>query len=251
MKHFPILSKISTVIGLWLVLSACSSDESGGSGSLVFNFTVKADDETLTFGSKKYVTRNQQQVTFERIEFYLSNIQLKNANSNIVYTEPDSYHLVSFDADHLSATITVEGVPSDIEIAELNMAIGVDAEANTSIDHVGDLDPTNGMAWDWNTGYKFFLMEGRYFDEEDPLGEEIKMHIGTDKNYFVMSQLFSEPFSIVEDFTLVYSVDAMAPFGTLDLDEGTVFMNDERGDQVADNYKNALLLLEETFGFVK
>ncbi len=232
-------------------MSACSSDEAEESNALIFNFSVKVDNEILIFGSKKYVTPSQQQVSFDRIEFYLSNIQLKDANSNIVYTEPDSYHLVSFDADHLTASITVEGVPSEIEIAELLMAIGVDAEANASIDHVGDLDPTNGMAWDWNTGYKFFLMDGRYFDKDDPLGEEIKMHIGTDKNYFVMSQVFSEPFSIVGDFTLGYSVDAMAPIGDLDFDQGTVFMNDERGDQVADNYKNALLILEETFGFIK
>ncbi|WP_456461106.1 MbnP family protein [Reichenbachiella sp.] len=250
MKTFLTLSKISAAV-LLLLLGACDSDESKDTGSLIFEFTAKAEDKLLVFGSKKYTTPLQQSITIERLDFYLSNIQVKDAKSDAYYSEPDSYRLLSFDQDQATVTFMVENIPADFEISEIKMAIGVDSEANTSIDHVGDLDPTNGMAWDWNTGYKFLSLEGRYFDGINELGQEIKMHIGTDKNYAPVSLTFDEPFKIVGVFTLVYAVDALAPFGTVDLEEGTVFMNDERGDQVAQDYRNHLLLIEETFGFVK
>lgn len=250
MKHFLIHSKNSVLIVLGLIISACS-DDATEPNSLTFEFIAKADNEILVFDSKKYSTQAQQSISFERIQLYLSNIQIKDAKTNTYFSEPDSYHLLSFDSNQGAVSFTVENVPSDFEISEIKMAIGVDPDANESIDHVGDLDPTNNMAWDWNTGYKFLSLEGRYFEGDEPLGEEIKMHIGTDKNYTTVSVLFNEPQAIVGDFNLIYTVDAMAPFGAIDLSEGTVFMNDERGDEVAENYKDGLILLEETFGFVK
>lgn len=251
MKNFLILSKISFVLGFMVFLSACSDDGSESTNSITFNFTVKADDENLIFGTEKYHTQASQAVTFESLQFYLSNIQIKDERTDTYYFEPESYHLISFNENHSTVFFTVENVPADFEISEIKMAIGVDAEANTSIDHIGDLDPTNGMAWDWNTGYKFLSLEGRYFAEDDPLGQEIKMHIGTDKNYFPISLPFDEPMKIVGNFNLGYAVDAMALFSDIDLAEGTVFMNDERGDLIAQNYSNQFLLIEESFGFVK
>lgn len=40
--------------------------------------------------------------------------------------------------------------------------IGVDSLRNVSGAQTGALDPSNDMFWDWNTGYIFFKLEGRY-----------------------------------------------------------------------------------------
>lgn len=255
MKIFQILLLSSALAALMGTLSACSSDDPedpDNTNTLIFKFTAKVDDEELVFDTKKYQTPAQQIVSFERLQFYLSNIQVKDAKTGTYYSEPESYRLLSFDADQGAVSFSVENIPADFEISEIKMAIGVDADANTSIDHVGDLDPTNGMAWDWNTGYKFLSLDGRYFADQDPLGQELKMHIGTDRNYASVSLTFEEPMVILGEFTMVYTVDAMAPFGnSIDLEQGTVFMNDERGNEVADNYRSQLLQLDETYGFVK
>lgn len=242
MKIFQILLKTSLWFGVFLL--ACSNDDEAETKSLTFDFTVKVSEEDLVFDYKKYVTPSNQQVVYERLNIYLSNVQIVYDETDEVFSEPDSYHLIGFDADASTASFTIKDIPANYKVSAIRMAIGVDAEANTSIDHVGDLDPTNGMAWDWNTGYKFLSLEGRYFAENDPLGEEIKMHIGTDENYFEKVYPFESPVDLNQIETVQFVVDAMSPFGTIDLSEGTVFMNDERGNQVAENYKDALIVFK-------
>ncbi|MEO9965524.1 MAG: MbnP family protein [Reichenbachiella sp.] len=241
MKHFRTLLGLSVLIISLICLSACSSDDDIETKTLTFHFEAQALEESLIFEAKKYLTPSNQTMTFERIKIYLSNIQLKDKNTNEVYFELDSYHLISFDQDNATASFTVEGVPAAYVISEIGFHIGVNSEANTSIDHLGDLDPTNGMAWDWNTGYKFLLLEGRYFSTNNPIGEEIKMHIGTDKNYFSYDWSPDQPIAMSQDQEISFIVDGFAPLGTIDFSEGTVFMNDERGDEVAQNYKMGLI----------
>ncbi|SMD36817.1 hypothetical protein SAMN04488029_3084 [Reichenbachiella faecimaris] len=245
MKHFLTLSKISVFLSVALVLGACSSDNNTEETKTVtFSFEVQADDQPLVFDDKKYLTPLNQLISFERINIYVSNVQLKGSSSGDLFIETDSYHLISFDAENGTANFEITNVPATLKVHEIILSIGVDTDANTSIDHVGDLDPTNGMAWDWNTGYKFLSLEGRYFDGDEPLGEEIKMHIGTDKNYY--SRIFNvgEPVNLKEKDTFHFLVDGKAPFEHIDLSEGTVFMNDERGDEVAQNYRDGLIILQ-------
>lgn len=219
---------------------ACSSDDETEVQSFTFSFDVAVGNESMVFDSKKYQTPGNQIMTFERLKVYISNIQLRDFETGELYSENDSYHLISFDADQQTASFTLAEVPASFQVSEIIFSIGVDPDANTSIDQMGDLDPTNGMAWDWNTGYKFLLLEGRYFSENEGIGEEIKMHIGTDKNYFTMSWLLSEPLSMATAQQQSFTLDAMAPIGQVDFSEGTVFMNDERGDEIALNYKESL-----------
>lgn len=245
MKNFQTLSVPSflLILSLWFV--ACSSDEATETQSLTLTFQVMADGEMVDFETGKYQTEAGQQMSFERIRVYLSQVKLLGENDQVVYTEPESYHLLSFDATNGTVSFTLDEVPvGNDPIVAIQMGVGVDATANSSIDQVGDLDPTNGMAWDWNTGYKFLLLEGRYFPKDDELGKEIKMHIGTDKNYFVQTWTLETPWSQTAAHTIPFVVDGLAPMGTVDFAEGTVFMNDERGDEVAQNYKSILISLE-------
>jgi len=65
------------------------------------------------------------------------------------------------------------------------VAVGVDEEANTSIENAtGDLDPAgaDGMIWSWNTGYKFIKFEGEY-DAKDGESGDFLFHLGHEENY--------------------------------------------------------------------
>lgn len=242
MKIFQTLLNRSLWVPLVMLLCTCTDDDSS-LRSLTLIFKAQVGGEPVEFETRKYQSPTQQSINFERLKVYISNIELVDNEANAVFIEPDSYHLLSFDAENDSAFFEIRNIPMTFNVDEIRFGIGVDAEANSSIDHVGDLDPTNSMAWDWNTGYKFVLLEGRYFPDGDDIGEEIKMHIGTDDNYTINQIGFTEPISLEENRIRYMYVNALVPFGTIDLSEGTVFMNDERGNEVARNYSNGFISL--------
>jgi methanobactin biosynthesis MbnP-like protein len=111
-------------------------------------------------------------------QFFLSNIRLAGATG--AYVESDSYHLVRFDGDEPAFVIVLHDVPRR-NYERIEFGIGVDAAANRSLQQRGDLDPNGRMAWNWEVGYKFVLLEGtlQRGDVSDPL----VYHVGFDENY--------------------------------------------------------------------
>ena len=111
-------------------------------------------------------------------QFFLSNIRLAGAEG--VYTEPDSYHLVRFDGAEPAFLLVLHDVPRR-DYRRIEFGIGVDAAANRSLASRGDLDPNGRMAWTWEVGYKFVLLEGTLVrgNESVPL----VYHVGFDENY--------------------------------------------------------------------
>ena len=111
-------------------------------------------------------------------QFFVSNIRLVADSSEFV--EPESYHLARFDNEDGTYDIVIEDVPR-ADYRRLEFGIGVDPAANGSIAAVGDLDPNGRMAWSWDVGYKFVLLEGGLVvgDTQYPL----VYHVGFDENY--------------------------------------------------------------------
>ncbi len=119
------------------------------------------------------------------LKYFVSNVQFTRQDGTI-WSEPASYHLV-----------TVPGAPADnpeIEVKDLplgtytsvSFAIGVDSVANSRTDHVGDLNPTSDMVWDWNTGYIFFKLLGRHVVGPTPnpaSDPALDLQIGTATTY--------------------------------------------------------------------
>jgi len=111
-------------------------------------------------------------------QFFLSNIRLVSATGT--YLESDSYHLVRFDGEEPGFVIMLHEVPRR-NYERIEFGIGVDATANKSLKQRGDLDPNGRMAWNWEVGYKFVLLEGTLLrgDANDPL----VYHVGFEENY--------------------------------------------------------------------
>lgn len=116
------------------------------------------------------------------LQFLLSNVRLVGEEGD--YAEPDSYHLARFDGAEGNYTVTLRNVPRRT-YQRIEFGIGVDAAANHSLESRGDLDPNGRMAWTWETGYKFVLLEGALLLEgtRTPL----VYHVGFDENYTRMS----------------------------------------------------------------
>jgi len=140
-------------------------------------------------------------------QFFLSNVRL--VGSSDVYAEPDSYHLVRFDGGNGTHVITLRDVPRG-HYDRIEFGIGVDADANQSIESRGDLDPNSRMAWSWETGYKFVLLEGTLVldDERTP----IVYHVGFSDNYRPVSTEFDAEVLDSGDPRLDFRVDLLRIF---------------------------------------
>jgi len=98
------------------------------------------------------------QLTIETLRFYLSRLTFYK-NDKPVFTEKDSYHLVDAEIES-SLKIDIE-LPADLDFDKLQFHLGIDSLTNDGGVMGGDLDPTKGMYWSWNTGYINFKIEGR------------------------------------------------------------------------------------------
>ncbi|MFN6086764.1 MAG: MbnP family protein, partial [Fluviicola sp.] len=87
---------------------------------------------------------------------YISNVELKNGNK-VVFKEKNSFHLIDFsDTSTTSFLLTNKKV----NFTSISFQVGVDSSTTLSGALGGDLDPTKGMYWTWQTGYIHFKLEG-------------------------------------------------------------------------------------------
>lgn len=130
--------------------------------------------EPLVLNDRKYITKNKDTVTITKMKFYISNILLQ-MNDGSVYKESSSVHLV--DAENLnSLEFKLKNVP-DLKINKVNFDVGIDSVSSVSDKFEGDLDPTNGMYWAWNTGYINMKLEGKSSNCANAK-KEFQFHIG-------------------------------------------------------------------------
>ena len=96
-------------------------------------------------------------LTFTTFKFYVSNIKLKKADGTW-WSQPDSYHLLDMTSGG-TPEITLTNVPV-AEYTDIEYTLGVDSTKNVSGAQSGDLSPSLGMFWSWNSGYIMVKAEG-------------------------------------------------------------------------------------------
>jgi hypothetical protein len=107
--------------------------------------------------NQDYVNSSGEDVNFNTVKYYLTNIKLSNTDGT-VWSEEESYRLVDL-SDPGSLMINISDVPTG-DYHMLMFTIGVDSARNVSGAQTGALSPANGMFWSWNSGYIFFKLEG-------------------------------------------------------------------------------------------
>lgn len=93
----------------------------------------------------------------EIFKCYLSNFKLYDGEK-LVYSEPDSYHLLNA-SETETLNFNLE-IPENIAFSHLQFDLGIDSLTNMEGVMGGDLDPTKGMYWTWQSGYINFKLEG-------------------------------------------------------------------------------------------
>lgn len=214
--------------------------------NVTFTFSAVANGGPVDFSATRYLNSLNQEFTIDRIKIYISNVVLRSINGTDEFVEPDSYHLVSLNPDNQTFSFTISDLPAGFEFDQVSYQIGIDADKNLSTDNTGDLDPANDMAWNWNTGYKFFLMEGNFFPGEGGSAEGLVVHIGTNNNLQLNNVNITPTVQLTSDATIVLEIDALAPLdgpNDIDFDAGTTFKIGDASDLIAQNYSGSLINL--------
>ncbi len=146
---------------------------------LALYFHPFVGSERLTLNEARYPNPGGEgRFKVRDFQLFLSNIRLAGESGEFI--EPDSYHLVRFDGAEPAFAIVLHGVPRR-DYQRIEFGIGVDPAANTSLTQRGDLDPNGRMAWTWEVGYKFVLLEGTL--ERGDTSVPLVYHVGFDENY--------------------------------------------------------------------
>lgn len=149
------------ILGL-LTIAACKKEKqpdpvpAAEAGQFKINVTHRFGNDSLQL-EQPYTNANGEEVTFQLVRYYLSNIKLTKADGSI-WSQPESYYLIDM-SDPTSTAISLTNVPAGTYTG-LSYIIGVDSTRNVSGAQTGALSVSNNMFWSWNSGYIFAKLEG-------------------------------------------------------------------------------------------
>ena len=177
--------------------------------------------------------------------FYLSDVQFDPGQGGDVHSVPDSYHLARFGDTQGVYELQFKELPF-ARIEGVSFAIGVDATANTSLEVRGDLDPNSQMAWNWEVGYKFVLLEGAL--QTDDGVTPLVYHVGFSENRRKLDFTLTEPLALSSESQIEFDVDLLKFFNgatTLDLaTTNSVKFDKNDARALADNYSRMISLTD-------
>ncbi len=139
-----------------------------------FDLQPRFKKEALVLNKERYISEKKDTLSITTFKFYISNVVLEYENGT-EYKEPKSVHLI--DIKELNTLqFQLKKVP-DLKIKKIRFNIGIDSLTNVSGNLDGDLDPSLGMYWAWNSGYINMKLEGKSSSCKS-VKKEFQFHIG-------------------------------------------------------------------------
>jgi hypothetical protein len=173
-----VLQKLASTlfISLFVFFSACTKDDSSpATGELLLTFLHEVNGKPLVLNEQAFTNAAGNVYRVEKLKYYVSNIELTKTDGSAVKIK-DGYFLIEQTSLDSRLSISLPNIPL-AAYSSLSFAIGVDSSRNFSTEMVGDLNPNNDMAWNWVSGYKFLMLEGKFTTQTQATGA-IVYHIG-------------------------------------------------------------------------
>lgn len=146
-----------TCLLIHLIISTCSSSAQVIHEQTLTFFPVFGN-EILQLNNSKYTLSNSDSIQVETLRWYISQIEFL-MNHKIVWNENQSYHLM--DVANPESCRFKFNMPASIHFNQIRFFLGIDSITNNSGALGGDLDPTRGMYWTWQSGYINVKIEGK------------------------------------------------------------------------------------------
>ncbi|WP_035756583.1 MbnP family protein [Hugenholtzia roseola] len=234
----------------WVGLTACEDNTDKELATLNLKVDLRYESSPFLLVSQVYQNEWQQDFSVEAFRFYLSNFKFKNLDGNWINL-PDSYILVTASRNEAIFNAILGQIPAD-SYTEVAFQIGVDEARNKSTARIGDLDPNNIMAWNWEDGYIFLRLDGTYFrknaqDQTESRG--LVLHIGREENLKTFRHSFSKPLVVTEkgNATLALEADIAEIFKNpenIDFETQNEIMGGSQARLIAANYEDFLKVKE-------
>jgi hypothetical protein len=125
------------------------------SDSLSLKINTKWSGKNLNFNSF-YISKQKDTIKITQLKFYISDFQVKY-DDNTILSDKNS-HLIDFEKPNTSFLNIAKNYKKNIK--SISFCIGIDSLASVSGALSGDLDPSNGMYWAWQSGYINMKIEG-------------------------------------------------------------------------------------------
>lgn len=226
------------------LLAACSDDDDAPTtGTVAVNIQNMVGTEELQL-NQSYTSPAGDQYEVSTFKYYISNVKLIGNNGQAVFVEPESYHLMAQDE---KSSFELKDVPPG-NYDQFEFSIGVDEAHNHSTDQEGDLDPSNDMVWDWDTGYKFLSLVGTYTGDTRNGG--LVFHVGGDTNYKTITLNLPQPINLnsKSNYSLKLQADVNEIFQGPNLIDFDVMNTGGHGagpSMIAENYSSKFLKVVE------
>ncbi|MBK8641862.1 MAG: hypothetical protein IPN15_06430 [Saprospiraceae bacterium] len=126
--------------------------------SISLNFIPIFDNQKISLNKNVFGEQSADTLIFETIKFYLSSFKLWDGN-RLAWEESNSFHLLDL-AEENTLSLSMK-IPQETYYKTMCFNLGIDSMTNTAGVFGGDLDPTTGMYWTWQSGYINIKMEGK------------------------------------------------------------------------------------------
>jgi len=235
-------SKIIGLMSVVLLMSSIIIWHNTLPKQITLRFYPTIGDKPLELNNARYPNPGGEgDFTIRDFQFFISNLELINNRNN--YTEHESYHLARFDVGKGYYDVIIPDV-SVGKFQQLVFNVGVDRKANGTIVVAGDLDPNSRMAWNWQVGYKFLLLEGSLFTQGKQ--KPLVYHIGFNESYTRLNFPLNSN-TVSNDGTIELKVDILALFNQaelIDMNEiPNVKFDPEDVAKIANGFQNFISIL--------
>ncbi|MFZ1705849.1 MAG: MbnP family protein [Saprospiraceae bacterium] len=183
---------------LWLLVLFVCQSLFAQPNPIQITISATYGSKMLNLADSAFHTNDTHHIQIMVLKFYISNIQFLQ-KGKVVLQEKNSFHLVDLEAK--STKVILLKNENKMAFDELRFNLGIDSTTNVSGAMGGDLDPTKGMYWTWQSGYINFKLEG-----SSPIcntrNNEFQFHLGGYKKPHYCLQMISLPVQKTQNIQL-------------------------------------------------
>jgi hypothetical protein len=179
-----------------------------------------------------YTTENEDSIQFKKIQFYLTDFKIKTSENNIISIDESNFLIDVFNPETLKRKLRNTSIK---DIKEISFNIGVTDSLHTVGALAGDLDPSKGMYWSWQSGYINFKIEG-ISPSCETRKNKFQFHIGGYQNPYKTTKKVSFPIKNTSNKNIIINLNIANFFTNIDLKEGNqIMIPGKNATQIADS----------------
>lgn len=175
------MSAMRNLFAIVFAVCMAHAKATANDSEIVLNIRCVYGEHQIDLSRGPFQANDELQTQIDVLRFYLSDIQLLQ-NDSIVYREPNSFHLVDASLTG-SMRILVDkfnmngGKSGKAPFNKIRFSVGIDSATNVGGAMAGDLDPTRGMYWTWQSGYINVKLEGKS-KKSSAAAHDFQLHLG-------------------------------------------------------------------------